>query len=109
MAIPTKEQKTVWESEIDDLKKRNKDLYEQQHKLEDELRPHKDREYKEKQRREDERRAVEGDQQLVANLVRLEALVTANVKDPALRPAAFEHALTRTLMRFGPGYFGFGR
>jgi predicted nucleic acid-binding Zn-ribbon protein len=97
------QQKTTWEHEIDDLKKRNKELYEQQHKLEEELRPHREREYKEKERLANEKRAAESEQRLIDNLVGIEALVTKHVKDPLLRKSAFEFALRATMMHgFGP-------
>jgi hypothetical protein len=68
-------------------------------KLEEELRPHREREYKEKERLANEKRAAESEQRLIDNLVGIEALVTKHVKDPLLRKPAFEFALQATMMR----------
>ncbi|HEV3059611.1 MAG TPA: hypothetical protein VGY48_15280 [Vicinamibacterales bacterium] len=93
------QQKTVWEQEITTLKARVDELQKQRSKLEDELRPHRDRVYKEQQRAENEKRIAERDLQLVDDLMRIEALVKKAVKDPLLWPAGFAHALDVSSMR----------
>jgi hypothetical protein len=97
------QQKTTWEHEIDDLKKRNRELYEQQHKLEEELRPHREREYKEKQRSDDEKRNAERDARNIADIQRFEEIVTKHVRDPQLRKSAFEYLCARSMA--GPFFF----
>lgn len=59
-------------------------------KIEDELRPHREK-------AENEKRIAERDQKLTETLTRLEALVTKTVKDPALREMAFQYALYTTV------------
>ena len=88
------------------LEERVKDLEGQRSKLEAELRPHQEREYREKQRAENEKRIAERDQTLVENLTRIEVLVKKTVKDPLLWPAAFTYALnTSSTGGFGPWAF----
>lgn len=98
-------QQSQAQSTIDNLKLRVAELEGQRTKLEDELRPHRDRDYKEKQRAEDDKRVAERDQRIFDNVTRCEALVAKAVKDPQLKETAFAYALQASMMSYGPFTF----
>ena len=81
------------DSQIKNLEARVTELQNQRSKLEEELRPHRDRDYREKERVATDKRNAERDAQLAADLSRIETLVVNSVKDPELRPHAFQFAL----------------
>lgn len=90
------------QTQIEQLNSRVTELQNQRTKLEEELRPHRDREHREKQQAEDEKRKAERDAQTISDLQRFEEIVTKHVKDPLLRKPAFEYLCSRSMMSFGP-------
>jgi len=92
---------------IEQLEAQVKELEKQRHNLSEELAPHKEREWKEKDRIDNEKRATERDQKIFDNIVRIETLVTKAVKDPLLKRVTFEYALSSSMSMgaFRPFYY----